>query len=111
MRKIVITIPPWAVPVMLGGVITGIAVPASFNLMLSIISFTLCFFALVQMLLARRMLKRARWDIHRLLRDIGNEEISDEDEDDNIRILHFPGKPDKTMTGAKYQRHEDSVSG
>jgi hypothetical protein len=106
LRKVVITISPWAVPVLAGGVIGGIAIPVVFDRVVMVISFTITLFALIQILLARKMLKQARWDIHRMLRDIGNEDIPDDAEEaPPIRILKFPGKRTASRDDA------DSVSG
>ena len=105
-RKIVITIPPWAILPLTGGVIAGLAIPVSFHLMADVISTVLTALALIQMIVARRMLKRARWDIHRMLRDIGNEDIpEDAEEAPPIRILKFPARQKAARNGA------DSVSG
>jgi hypothetical protein len=100
-RKIVITIPPWAIPVLVGGVVGGIAIPVVFNRMMDAIAFTLTLLALAQMVMARKMLKRARWDIHRMLRDIGNDDIPDDAEEPPTRIIDFP---------RKVKEHVNSVS-
>lgn len=95
-RKIVITVPPWAILPLAGGVAVGLIIPVSFHLMADIVSVVLTALALIQMIVARRMLKAARWDIHRMLRDIGNEDIPDDAEESPIRILRFPrGKPEQ----------------
>jgi hypothetical protein len=94
-RKIVIVIPPWGVPIIAGGIIFGLVkTPMLIN---SVVAFVLSVTALVVTIAARRQLRELRYAMHSALNDIDNDEVpesvmADTDHQIVLKKLRVNGK-------------------
>jgi Ca2+/Na+ antiporter len=83
-RKIVITIHPWAIPF----ICLAIALPIvfSFTIISNMVMVALIATALILVWRMNRYVQQLRYDMHRILHDIGNEDLDEEVKEATERI-------------------------
>lgn len=76
-KRIVISLPPWGVAVVAG--VSALAIFDNFTVVTNAVALLMTALSVVFMFTARRMLRGMRYQIHHILNDIGNDELTDEE--------------------------------
>ena len=72
-RRIVVVLPPWSIPIIAGAILYGLVkTPMLVN---SVVAFVLSVTALLVTIAARRSLRELRYAVHGALNDIENEDL------------------------------------